>query len=89
MMCRKVLMHLAVDVAGSAAGKGFVQYVDDLDAAHYIMPGLKATVDKVRSRRNLANHDLPASVGEDSLVTMTITEHLLRGIYELPSLSSP
>jgi hypothetical protein len=86
IMCRKILMHIAVDVAGSDAGKSFVQYVNDLDAAGYITTGLKTVVDKVRNRGNIANHELPASTEDDSLVTMAITEHLLRSIYELPSL---
>ena len=41
---------------------------------------------KVKDRGNTANHDLPASSEEDSLVTLKITEHLLRGIYEIPAL---
>jgi hypothetical protein len=31
-MCRKILMHLAVDKAGSAPGSGFVDYINDLQA---------------------------------------------------------
>lgn len=86
MMCRKILMHLAVDVVKSEAGKNFVQYVNDLDSAHYIAPGLKPVVDRIRERGNIANHELPASTEPDSLTTMAITEHLLVTIYELPSL---
>ncbi|MDP9092176.1 MAG: DUF4145 domain-containing protein [Actinomycetota bacterium] len=86
IMCRKILMHLAVDVAHSPTGKTFVDYIDDLDTAGYIGPGLKPAVDKIRQRGNSANHDLPASTEADSLVTLKITEHLLRGIYEIPGL---
>ena len=82
LMCRKILMHVAVDVVKSAPGESFVHYVDALDAAGYITTGMKKTVDKVRSRGNIATHDLPASTEEESLMTMAITEHLLRGIYE-------
>ncbi len=88
MMCRKILMHVAVDVVKAAAGKKFVQYVEDLDSAGYIAPGLKTVIDKVRDRGNIANHDLPASTEEDSRTTMAITEHLLRTIYELPGLGA-
>jgi hypothetical protein len=88
IMCRKILMHLAVDVAGSAAGKSFVAYVDDLDAGKYIMAGLKPVVDQIRSRGNKANHELPASTEQESITTMTITHHLLVGIYELPALTT-
>jgi hypothetical protein len=88
-MCRKILMHLAVDVAGSEPGKSFVAYIDDLEAGNYIMAGLKPVVDQIRSRGNKANHELPASTEQESLTTLTITHHLLSGIYELPVLSSP
>jgi hypothetical protein len=86
MMCRKILMHLAVDVAKSKPGKKFVEYVDDLDGAGYVPPGARHVVDQVRDRGNIANHELPASTEKDSLTTMAITEHLLRTIYELPGL---
>lgn len=88
MMCRKILMHLAVDVAKSSPGESFVAYVEALDKEGYITTGLKAVVDAIRSRGNVANHDLPASSEPDSLMTMGVTEHLLRGIYEL-SASAP
>lgn len=89
MMCRKILMHVAVDAAGSKPGKKFVEYVNDLDSGGYIPKGLTHVVDAVRDRGNIANHELPASSETDSAVTMTITEHLLRGIYELPGLVPP
>lgn len=89
MMCRKILMHLAVDKAGSEAGKNFVQYVDDLEKAGYITTGLKGTVDQIRQRGNVANHDLPASTEGDSTVTLGLTEYLLKGTYELAAPATP
>ncbi len=86
VMCRKILMHMAVDVAGSSPGKKFFEYVNDLAAAGYVTPGMDVVVDKVRDRGNIANHELPASTEQDSLTTMAITEHLLRTVYELPGL---
>lgn len=86
MMCRKILMHLAVDVAGSKAGGTFKQFIEDLDNAGYVSPRLRPSVEKVKDRGNAANHDLPASDEAASLVTLTITEHLLRGVYEIPAL---
>jgi len=89
MMCRKILMHLAVDKAGSDPGKHFVEYVNELQAKGYITAGLKDVVDRIRQRGNTANHELPSSTEEDSRLTITITEHLLEGVYELPSLVTP
>lgn len=86
IMCRKILMHIAVDKASSAPNKRFVEYVEDLDTAGYISTGLKVAVTKVKDRGNFANHELPASTEQDSLTTMAITEYLLRGMYELPAL---
>jgi hypothetical protein len=86
MMCRKILMHLAVDVAGGKAGGTFKGFIDDLDKAGYISAGLKPAIEKIKDRGNTANHDLPASTAADSLITLRITEHLLRGVYEIPGL---
>jgi hypothetical protein len=86
MMCRKILMHLAVDVAEGQAGGTFKSFIEDLDKAGYISTGLKPAIEKVKDRGNIANHDLPASTEADSLVTLRITEHLLRSVYEIPGL---
>lgn len=89
IMCRKILMHIAVDKASAKEGKTFVEYVDALDKAGFIAPGLKPVVDIVRTRGNGANHELPASNEQDSIRTLKITEHLLHTMYELPSLAPP
>lgn len=86
IMCRNLLMHLAVDVARSTAGKKFVEYVDDLEKPGFVTPSAKPVVDKGRDRGNTASHELPASTETDSFTTIRITEHLLRTIYELPRL---
>lgn len=85
-MCRKILMHLAVDLLHAEPGLAFDQYIAALDEAGYLAPGLKPVVDKVRVRGNTASHELPASTEPDSSTTMGITEHLLRTAYEIPSL---
>ena len=72
MMCRKILMHLAVGEAGSAPGKKFVQYVEDLEKGGFVTTNLKPVVVLVKDRGNAANHELPASTEEDSLRTLTI-----------------
>ena len=52
------------------------------------MAGLKPVVDQIRNRGNKANHELPASSEQESIATMTITQHLLSGVYELPVLTT-
>lgn len=86
MMCRKILMHLAVDVGNATPGKSFVEYVDVLVTGGYVTAGLRPVVDAVRVRGNGANHELPASTEQDSLRTLRVTEYLLRGTYELPAI---
>jgi Domain of unknown function (DUF4145) len=86
MMCRKILMHVAVDVAQIPAGKSYIEYVNELEAKNYLAVGVKPTIDKIRARGNVANHELPASTEDEAKVTMAITEYLLRGIYELPNM---
>lgn len=86
IMCRKILMHVAVDVAGAPGGKSFAEYIDVLVNGGYVTTNLKPVVDVVRTRGNTANHELPASTEQDSLRTLTITEYLLRGTYELPGM---
>lgn len=86
-MCRKILMHVAVDVADAKEGKNFLAYVDALQSAGYITTGLKPVIDKIRARGNVANHELLASFEQESLTTLLITEHLLRSVYELPGLA--
>jgi hypothetical protein len=41
------------------------------------------------TRGNVASHELPASTDAEAAVTMRVTEHLLRVIYELPGLAPP
>lgn len=86
MMSRKILMHLAVDKTSILAGESFSDYVDALEKAGYITTGLKPVVDQVRKRGNAANHELPASSNAEALMTLTIAEHLLEAMYELPGL---
>lgn len=85
IMCRKILMHISVDVLGSPAGKNFYFYIDELVNAGYIAPNLRVKVDLIRTRGNLAVHDLRSSTASESEATMEITAFLLRTVYELPN----
>ena len=85
MMCRKLLMHVAVDKAGSKPGKHFVEYVNDLESAGLIISRLKPLLDRVKDRGNEANHQIPSSSEKDSRWTLTVTRYLLEGVYQLPS----
>lgn len=86
MMCRKILMHIAVDKADAAEGSTFSGYVDALERSGWITPGLSGAAAQIKNRGNAANHELPASNEADTRTTMYITEYLLKGMYELPPL---
>jgi hypothetical protein len=88
MMCRKILMHVAVDKGLAKVGQSFVSYMNALQAAGYITTGLEEVVDQVRDRGNVANHDLPASSEQESHVTLMITQHLMEAVYELPGMAA-
>ena len=86
MMCRKILMHMAVDRAGANPGRKFVEYLDDLKSGGYLTTGTEPAVQKIKDRGNAANHELPASTEQESLATLGVTQYLLRGLYEIPGL---
>lgn len=86
LMCRKILMHLAVDLRSAEEGKSFVEYVTVLNDAHYFPPNLQPIVDGIRQRGNRATHDLAASSEQEALRTLKVTEHVLASIYELPNI---
>jgi hypothetical protein len=89
MMCRKLLMYVAVGEAHSKEGKAFAAYVDDLEKCGLIIAGLKPVVDQIKDRGNEANHGLPASTEDEARQTLKITQHLLIGVYELRGLAPP
>lgn len=86
LMCRKILMHIAVDTLGMKPGQQFLTYVDEMEKQSYIAAGLKPAVDKIRQRGNFATHQIPPSSKEDAERTMRITHHLLSGTYEIAGL---
>ena len=48
LMCRKILMHIAVDVAGGKAGDTFAKYIEVLAKDGHFPPALRPVVDLVR-----------------------------------------
>lgn len=83
MMCRKILMHIAVDRADAKPGLRWIEYVDLLRDGGYFSPGVRHRITEIKDRGNDANHQLPASTETDAEVTMALTRHLLASEYEL------
>src|SRR5262249_13826583 len=88
LMCRKILMYVAVGKRLAKAGQPFVSCMNALQAAGYITTGLEEVAEQMRDRGNVANHDLRASSEQESHVTLMITQHLMEALYELPGIAA-
>lgn len=88
LLCRKILMHVAVDKAGGKPGDSFANYIGVLEKAEYITPPMKGWVDLIRQHANEATHSLPAPSGDRAEGTLMFTAELLRIVYEMEHLAS-
>ena len=86
MVCRKILMHVAVD-KGADAGKTFASYLTYLQDMGYVSPVMAGWVDLIRKHGNEAVHDLPEVTAERGRSTLIFTEQLLRTTYEMDALA--
>lgn len=83
LLCRKLLMHVAVDVASAKPGDSFAAYVSALEVAGYITPPMKGWVDRIREHANESTHELPAPSQDRAQRTLAFTMQLLRIVYEM------
>lgn len=83
LICRKILMHIAVDKCGGEEGKSFAEYIDKIKEAGYITPPMKGWVDKIREEGNDATHKLEPPSREDTEHIINFTIQLLRLVYEM------
>ncbi len=81
---RKLLMHLAVS-KGAEEGLSFVKYVDYLDTNHYVPPGSKSWIDKIREKGNEANHEIAIMTKAEAEDILSFCEMLLKILFEFPS----
>jgi hypothetical protein len=85
MLCRKILMHVAVE-KGAKPNLNFKQYVQWLISEHHAPRSAEPWVDYIRDRANDANHEILVMTKEDATAVLLFTEALLRNVYELPFL---
>jgi hypothetical protein len=83
LLCRKILMHVAVEKGGKE-GARFIEYVEHLEDARHIPAGGKGWVDYVRTKGNEANHEILVMGRQEAEALLFLVEMLLRNIYELP-----
>ena len=87
MLCRKILMNLAVD-RGAASDLNFIQYVNYLSDNGYIPPNGKHWVDHIRKKGNEANHEIKCMEEKDAQDLLVFIEMLLKFIHEFPKMIS-
>lgn len=83
MVCRKILMHIAVE-HGGRAGRHFAEYVDYLDENRLLPLGGKSWAEKIKDAGNQVNHELPAGTEEDALLLLLLLEQILKTLHEIP-----
>ena len=84
LVCRKLLMHIAVEKEAKVGGK-FIEYVEYLSEKGYVPPNGKRWVDHIRQKGNEANHEISVMSAEDARELLMFVEMLLKFVYEFPS----
>lgn len=87
LLCRKILMHVAVD-KGAQAGDNFEKYINYLETLGYITPPMKKWVDLIRTNGNQATHELSNPDKKYAEGTLMFTAELPRLIYEMEYISN-
>lgn len=84
MLCRKLLMHVAVDQQAEAK-KTFQFYVEYLVEKGLVSAGARGWVDAIRKAGNEPNHEIQTVSKSEAERTMAFVEGLLRNVYEYPA----
>lgn len=84
LCCRKLLMNIAV-TQGASEGLKFIEYVNYLEANHFVPPNGRSWVDHIRQKGNEATHEIHLMTRDDAIELITFSEMLLKFIYEFPS----
>ena len=85
LICRKMLMNIAVEQGGKPNLK-FIEYVDFLSDKGFVPPHGKHWVDHIRKKGNEANHEITLMTEKDATELLIFIEMLLKFIYEFPNL---
>lgn len=88
MLCRKMLMHLAVEKKAEV-GKSFEYYVNYLADEGYVPPNGKYWVDHIRKKGNVANHEIVTMSRSDAADLIVFLDMLIKFMYEFPKTIPP
>lgn len=85
LLGRKLIMHLAVDIAGADEGKTFVAYIEHLEKSGYIPPTGDKVLTYMKDRGNEKNHQITIGTKEEAEKMLKFVEVLLIFMYETPA----
>lgn len=78
-------MHVSV-AKGAEQGLSFLKYIDFLDTNHFIPPGCRRWVDRIREKGNEANHEIVIMNKAEAEEILSLSEMLLKILYEFPNM---
>jgi hypothetical protein len=79
---RKLIMHLAVDVAGGNEGETFAAYIQHLKNSGYVPPKSDKWLDYLRKSGNEKTHEVAVGTEKEALQVLSFVELLLIFMYE-------
>jgi len=85
LLGRKLIMHLAVNIAKAKEGEAFVTYVEYLKNSGYIPPNGDKILNYIKDLGNEKNHEIKIGKKEEAQKILQFIEGLLIFIYEFPS----
>lgn len=84
LCCRKLLMHVAVDL-GADKDKGFAYYADYLKTQNHVTPASEGWLKAIKSRGNEENHEIKLAKSDEAKDTVDFITMLLQTVYEYPN----
>jgi len=85
LLGRKLIMHLAVNIAEAQKGLSFVEYVKYLKDSHYLPPNGERILNFMKKLGNEQNHELKVGSKDQAEKIIKFVEVLLIHMYELPN----
>lgn len=85
LLGRKLIMHLAVDVANAQEGESFIKYVEHLRDSGFIPPNGGKILEYMKKLGNEKNHELKIGTKEEAEKIIKFIEMLLIFMYEVPN----
>ena len=85
LMCRKILMNVAVQ-KGANKNKKFAEYVEYLKDQRHVSVEMDMAIEKIRYNGNEAAHEIKSPGKERAKYTLRFTMLLLKNVYETPEL---